>query len=100
PRNTGTPMPCFIFLIAIAAPRVAIVLLWFFSTWFKGLFDNLLWPILGFIFLPTTFLWYTAVQHWWGGQGTLWPIVGIVLALMIDLSPAQGRRMVRRRPVE
>jgi hypothetical protein len=67
-------------------------LLWFFSRWFDGVFPSTLWPILGFIFLPTTLLWYTAVQHWFQGQWTLWPIVGLVLALMIDISPAGGRR--------
>ena len=88
-------MPCLFLLFALIAPRLVIVLLWFFTNWFKGLFNTVLWPILGFIFLPTTFLWYTAVQHWWNGAWSLWPIVGIVIALMIDLSPARGRR---RRP--
>ena len=45
------------------APRILILALWFFSTWFGGVFDSLLWPILGFIFAPTTLLWYSAVQH-------------------------------------
>jgi hypothetical protein len=88
-------MPCLLALIALAAPRIVILLLWFFSTWFTGLFTTLLWPVLGFIFLPTTLLWYTVVLHWFGGQWTLWPIVGIVIALLIDLSPTTGRR--RRR---
>ncbi|HEY5218825.1 MAG TPA: hypothetical protein VIJ16_03400, partial [Gemmatimonadaceae bacterium] len=66
--------------------------LWLFTGWFGGLFSPALWPVLGFVFLPTSFLWYTAVQHWWGGQWTLWPIVGLVLALMIDVSPAGHRR--------
>jgi hypothetical protein len=69
--------------------------LWFFTTWFKGLFDTPLWPILGFVFLPTSFLWFTAVQRWFGGQWTLWPIVGLVIALMIDVSPASGKRQKR-----
>jgi hypothetical protein len=89
-------MPCLLAFIALATPRLVIVLLWLFSTWFKGLFDTALWPVLGFIFLPTTLLWYTAVQHWWAGAWTLWPVVGLVIALMIDLSPAGGRRMRRR----
>ncbi|HWG54083.1 MAG TPA: hypothetical protein VN677_12385 [Gemmatimonadaceae bacterium] len=88
-------MPCLLALIALAAPRIVILLLWFFSTWFTGLFTSLLWPVLGFIFLPTTLLWYTVVLHWFGGQWTLWPVVGIVIALLIDLSPTTGRR--RRR---
>jgi hypothetical protein len=56
----------------------------------------LLWPVLGFIFLPTTLLWYTVVLRWFGGQWTLWPIVGIVIALLIDLSPTTGRRRRRQ----
>jgi hypothetical protein len=88
-------MPCFVALIALATPRLAIALLWFFSTWFKGVFDSVMWPILGFVFLPTTTLWYTAVYHWWHGQWSLWPVVGLVIALMIDLSPAKGRRRAR-----
>jgi hypothetical protein len=88
-------MPCLFALIALIAPRIMIVVLWFFSTWFNGMFPNILWPILGLIFLPTTLLWYSAVQHWFGGQwNTLWPIVGIVIALMIDVSPAWRRKTV------
>jgi hypothetical protein len=85
-------MPCLISLVALFVPRVVIVLLWLFTSWFGGIFAIALWPLLGFIFLPTTLLWYTAVQHWFGGQWTLWPVVGIVIALLIDLSPASGRR--------
>ena len=85
-------MPCLLAILALATPRLLVALLWFFSTWFEGVFTSLLWPILGFIFLPTTLLWYTAVQHWFNGQWTLWPIVGLVVALVIDISPAGGRR--------
>jgi hypothetical protein len=85
-------MPCLFVVLALVTPRLAVALLWLFTHWFQGIFSSLLWPILGFIFLPTTLLWYTAVQHWFGGQWTLWPIVGLVLALLIDVSPAGGRR--------
>jgi hypothetical protein len=84
-------MPCLLVLLALAVPRVVIAALWLLTDWFQGLFSNALWPILGFLFLPTTLLWYSAVQHWFGGEWTLWPIVGIVVALLIDLSPAKGR---------
>ncbi len=88
-------MPCLLAILALAMPRVVILLLWFLSGWFRGVFDTLLWPILGFLFLPTTLLWYVAVQRWFAGQWTLWPIVGLVVALLIDLSPARGRRSSR-----
>jgi hypothetical protein len=85
-------MPCLLVLLALALPRVLILCLWFLSDWFQGIFASLLWPILGFIFLPTTLLWYSAVQNWFGGQWGLWQIVGLIVALLIDTSPAHGRR--------
>ncbi len=85
-------MPCLLALLALVTPRLVVALLWLFTAWFRGIAG--LWLILGFIFLPTTLLWYTAVQHWFAGQWTLWPVVGIVLALAIDVSPARrgGKR--------
>lgn len=88
-------MPCFLVVLALVTPRLVVALLWFSTRWFEGMFSSLLGPVVGFIFLPTTLLWYSAVQRWFGGQWTLWPVVGIVVALAIDLAPA--RRYRRRR---
>ncbi len=82
-------MPCLLAVLTLLIPRAVIVVLWVFSGWFNGLFETMLWPVLGFIFLPTTLIWFTAVQHWFGGEWSVVPIVGIVIALVIDLSPAQ-----------
>lgn len=85
-------MPLLLVFLVLAAPRLVVLLLWFLTGWFNGLFQTLLWPVLGLVFLPTTLLWYSAVQHWCGGQWTLWPVVGLVVALVIDSSPAGGLR--------
>jgi hypothetical protein len=85
-------MPCLFVLLALATPRFVVIVLWLFSHWFRGIFSTGLWPVLGFLFLPTTLLWYTAVQHWFGGQWTFWPIVGLIVALSIDVSPAGHKR--------
>jgi hypothetical protein len=91
-------MPCFLVALGLLAPRLAVAVLWFFSHWFDGLFSSLLWPIVGFVVLPTTLLWYSAVQHWFGGAWTVGPMVGLVVALVIDLSPVrQHRRFTGRR---
>jgi hypothetical protein len=88
-------MPCLLVLFALITPRLTIVLLWLFTTWFAGVFDTPLWPILGFFFLPTTLIWYTAVHHWWGGVFGGVQIVVLIIAIMIDVSPAGGRRAKR-----
>ena len=92
-------MPCLLVTIALAFPRLVILLIWFFSTWFAGVFITAVWPVLGFCFLPTTLLWYVGVQKWYGGQWTVWPIAGLVIALILDgvpgmLSRARGRQKV------
>lgn len=84
-------MPCIAALFALLTPRFMIVLLWLFTGWFKGLYNTALWPVLGFIFLPTTLLWYTAVQNWWHGQWHALQIIGLVVAILIDTSPASSR---------
>ncbi len=83
-------MPFLLVIVALIAPRLVLFLLWFLTAWPRGMFHTLLWPILGFILLPTTLLCYMVVQHWFGGHWTLWPVVAIVIALLIDLSPARG----------
>jgi len=85
-------MPCLLALLGLMVPRALILGLWFLSDWFQGMFDSLLWPVLGFLFLPTTLLWYSAVQHWFGGEWDAVPIVGLVIALLIDVSPAKAER--------
>ena len=87
-------MPCLLAVLALAVPRLVTVVLWLFTPWFRGVFDghNLLLPLLGFFFVPTTLLWYSAVHHWFGGHWGPWQIAGVVLAVAIDLSPAKKKK--------
>lgn len=82
-------MPCLFVAIALAVPRLLLAYLWFFTHWLEGLFDTLMWPILGFVFAPTTLLWWSVVQRAYGGEWGTLQIVGMVLAVLIDLSPGK-----------
>lgn len=79
----------FIFIIGLFLPRLVIALLYFFTEWFTGIFNHWLWILLGFIFLPYTLLWYTAVQHWWGGAWGPLQIAGMAIAVILDLSSSK-----------
>ncbi len=85
-------MPCLLALLALFIPRVVIVVVWLFSTWFEAAFDTLLWPILGFLFAPTVLLWYSVVVNVYGGVWSTVPIAGMVVAVLVDFSPAWRRR--------
>jgi hypothetical protein len=78
-------MPCFLLLVILLFPRVALVLMWLFSTYLERAFHGgLLVPVLGFIFLPLT----TIVYAWELNNGM--PTAGInllwlLIAVIIDL---------------
>ena len=88
-------MPIVLALLALFVPRLTILVLWLLTSWFEGVFRTVLWPVLGFIFMPLTMLWYSAVQNWNKGQWDVLPIVGLVIAIVLDLAPS---RLWRRRP--
>jgi hypothetical protein len=89
-------MPCFFALGALILPRLTILYLWFMSNWFVGVFNSLLWPILGFFFAPTTLLWYSVVQQIYDGSWGLFQIVVLVLAIMTDVSPSTSKKKRRK----
>ena len=90
-------MPCIVALIALAFPRVLIVVLWLFTDWFTGVFDSLLWPVLGFIFMPVTMLWYSVVVNHYSGQWSTANIILMVIAIVIDMGSWGGGYRSRNR---
>ena len=91
-------MPCILALIAILFPRVLILVLWIFTDWFNGVFQTTIWPVLGFLFMPLTTLWYSVVINNYGGQWNSLTIVVMVIAVVIDLgSNGSGYKQRNRR---
>ncbi len=89
-------MPCLFALLMVAFPRLAIVLLFFFSNFFVRPFHSILLLLLGFIFLPLT----TIVYAWLVNAG--YPISGvyllaIVVAVLADIGLLSGGEYHRRR---
>jgi hypothetical protein len=91
-------VPCFLLLVFLLFPRVALVLMWIFSTYLQRAFHGgLVLPVIGFIFLPLT----TIVYAWELNSGM--PTAGInllwlLIAVIIDLVGLGGgaQRQSRR----
>jgi hypothetical protein len=86
-------MPIILLLLLITGlsfPRVAIFLLWFFSSWFITARVDSITGILAFLFMPFTLLWYTAVINWYGGVWGLWQLIFLVIAILFDVSSLFG----------
>jgi len=46
----------------MAVPRVALVAVFLLTDWFARAFENRLWPLLGFVFMPYATLAYLAAM--------------------------------------
>ncbi|MEO7649867.1 MAG: hypothetical protein ABIZ80_05325 [Bryobacteraceae bacterium] len=88
-------MPCFAVLIALAFPRVLLALMFFFSSYLERAYHGLLWPFLGFVFLPLTTIAYAWALNSYGSvEG--FSLVVVVLAALIDLGMVGGAGRRRR----
>ncbi len=92
-------MPCLI-VIGLFMPRVVLAGIWLLSSWFSAAYDTVIWPVLGFLFMPYTTLAYMGAMlnnnHVVNG---LW-LVLVVVAALVDLGFIGGGRhyyWVRRR---
>jgi hypothetical protein len=89
-------MPCLLALLAVAFPRVAIILLWLFTNFFTGLYHGIIIPILGFIFLPLTLIVYTYILRAYGGHLGTTQLVFLFIAVIVDLGLIGGGTFGRR----
>jgi hypothetical protein len=89
-------MGCLLPLFAIFMPRVALVIIFFFTNWVERSFQTVIWPLVGFLLMPyTTLAWMGAMlfnNHQVSGA---W-IVVLVVAVVMDLG-GQGGSARRRR---
>jgi hypothetical protein len=88
-------MPCLLALLAVLFPRIAILVLFFFTNFFEGVYNSLLLPILGLIFLPITLLAYTWMVKINQPMDAFFLVVMIV-AIVLDLGLLGGSARRRR----
>jgi hypothetical protein len=88
-------MCCLVALAGLVSPRLVLVLWWLLdSARWSALFDNLIVPVLGFLFLPWTTLVYVFFAP--TGFGGLAPIV-VVIAVLVDAGTYGGGVFGNRR---
>jgi hypothetical protein len=88
-------VPCLLLILFLAFPRIALLLLFFFSNYLQRAYHGLILPLLGFLFLPLTTLAYA----WMANTGQ--SIVGInllilIIAIVVDLGGLSGGEYHRR----
>ena len=89
-------MPFLVGCLALSAPRFALVLVVIFSNYIGRAYETMLWPFLGFLFMPLTTLAYAWSIN---SSGTVsgFHLVVVVLAVLIDLGLVGGSASKRCR---
>ncbi len=77
-------MPCLLASIAFFFPRLAIVLLVIFGDYIGRAYDSMLWPLLGFFFMPYTTIAYAYAKNANESVEGLY-LVLVVVAVLFDL---------------
>ncbi len=82
-------MGCLLILLALAAPRVVLLIVWLSTNVITRAYGSFIVPLLGLIVLPLTTLAYAlASQPGIGVTGFGW--FWVILALIIDLGTYGG----------
>ena len=68
-------------------PRLVAVLLYFFTDWWSASFSGVLLPILGFLFMPITLLWYGISEAFTTDSIQTG---GLIVAVLLDLGIIGG----------
>lgn len=87
-------MPCLLAVLVLLFPRIAIALLYLFTSFFQGVFQTVLIPFLGFLLMPLTLLAYTWLTKTGQPVNALYLVIMIV-AVVVDLGLVEGGRRSR-----
>ena len=86
-------MCCFVLVLGLLGPRVALLAWWLFGDKVDLAFDTWLWPLLGLIFLPWTTLAYVLA---WGPvnavSGAGWLVVALGFAADVATYSARAAK--------
>jgi len=98
-------MCCFIAALISAAPRLYLFFMLIFTSQIGRAYDSMIWPVLGFFFMPYTTLAYTVAINQGGALHGFWMAL-FVFGILMDagafgwLSRNQRRRRAGSPPAD
>ena len=92
-------MPCCLMIVASMFPRLALFVMWLTGYGARA-FESVLWPALGFFFMPFTTCAY-AIGMNENGAITGWALALVIIAVVMDVgSHGGGARQARIRHIQ
>ena len=90
-------MPCLLGCLAFLTPRLVLVLVYLFGgDYLERAYATVLWPLLGFLFMPLTTLAYAWAINTNGSVSGIY-LGGVVLAALVDLGIIGGGARRKRK---
>lgn len=86
-------MGCLLGCLAFLLPRAVLVAMWV-SGYLDRAYQSVLWPLLGFVFLPLTTICYAWVINSHGAVDGMYTVL-VTLAVLADLGVLSGSRAAR-----
>lgn len=80
-------MPLIPLIAGFFFPRLVVILLYLFTNWWSDSFSGVLLPILGFLFMPITLLWYGVSEAFTTDSVQT---AGLIVAVLLDLGIIGG----------
>ena len=77
---------CLFALIGAIWPRLVLIFLYFLTVIPHQVFRTTLWPLLGFLFLPTSTLAYELCLFYIGPIENVWCLLIVLVAFLHDLT--------------
>ncbi len=78
-------MGCLLPCLAVLMPRVVMFFILLLTNWFQQAYQTVLWPLLGFFFMPYTTLAYMAAMLNNNHQLSNGWLVLVIIAVILDL---------------
>ncbi len=78
-------MGCLLPILAVFVPRVVMFFIFLLTNWFSMAYQTVIWPLLGFFFMPYTTLAYLGAMLNNNHQISNGWLVVIVIAVLFDL---------------
>ena len=87
---------CLLAVVGSFFPRIALVLMWIFTSYVDRAFTSFIWPLLGLIFLPfTTIMFclvYSPLADGVVGANWIWVALGLLLDILSYSGGGYGQR--------
>lgn len=92
-------MPCLLGCLALAMPRLALILVWLTTDYLDRAYATIIWPLLGFFILPTTTLAYAFAMNYGAHAWTPPGVTAVLIAFLLDIGFFKAGSNARKREI-